>query len=337
MKTNALTNNLVGFLNNGFGHTSSSKQRDREWNIIKDAAANTDIAWGNPSMWIAKANPVVRMVKGHLNKWHPHTGVDSDLISHFAQSLVLAQALGANQTASIGLITEWFDGWDAWLKNDSQGAGYSNDDLAADLAGAYGYTATEALNAGLFSHTRSEDYHNDWFLNGNTGFIDNLKKIWDLWDDSVVQSATDESDAESLIASNIILNTFGNKGSLSGYMVAGFRNYGVVLASSAANAQNGLGFKGDIHHGSWDVEGVVDPGAGITLTDTNDDGLWTNRSVSLSWPAFEQVYIRSYNFEVNGYSVSVPAGSASISFDPQVDGNFSKAWPVSISYTRIIT
>jgi hypothetical protein len=331
MNSNAVIDSLVGFSNSGFGHTSNSQQRDREWNIIKDAAANTDITWENPSMWIAKASPVVSMISKHVDKWHPHTGANSDLIAHFGQSLVLAQALGANQTASIGLITEWFDGWDAWLKNDSQGAGYSNDDLAADLAGAYGYTATEALNAGLFSHTQSEDYHNDWFLDGDTGFIDNLKKIWDLWDDSVVQSTPDKDHAEALI------NTFGDKGSvLSGYMVAGFRSYGVVLASSAANAQNGLGFKGHIHSGTWDVEGVVDPGTGITLTDTNDDGLWTNRSVSLSWPAYEQVTVVAGNFGQNGFSVSVPAGSASISFDPQVDGNNTKAWPVSISYTKII-
>lgn len=338
--SNTVNASLVGFLNTGFGATSSSVQRDREWNIIKDEISNigkNSINIDNPGEWIKNARPVVSKINYHVDKWYPHAGANSDLIAHYAQSYVIAEAFGSFASATMGLAVEWADGAKEWYKQDG-GAGYSNDDLAADLAGAYGYTPAQAVAAGLFSHTAAEDLPNDYFLDGNTGFLANMKKIWNLWDSDEVQDPTEEEEANALLYAWVeaTRNVDPNAAQLNGYMIAGIRSYGVVLASSADNAQNGLGLKGDVHYGSYDLNGVPDAGSGLTMVDTNDvNGVWTNRSVSLSWPDFEHVVIASHNLGTPGFSVRVSAGSASISFDPQVDDNLTKAWPVSISYTKI--
>ena len=334
MNSSIILDSLVGHLNNGFGHTSNSTQRDREWNIIKDAAANVDINIINPGSWINNASPVVSMISKHIDKWHPHTGANSDLIAHYGQSLVLAQAFGANASTGIGLAVELFDGEVEWWGKESRkgGAGYSNDDLAADLAGAYGYTPSQALAAGLLTHTSAEELDNDYFLDGNTGFLDNIHKLWDLWDADVTdQSAADKADAETMMDS--LMTKL--QASHSGYIVAGWRSYSVVLASSEANAQDGLGYKGDVWSGIHDVNNE-NLSTGFSMVDAYDvDQTWISRAVTLTWPASEYVSVITHDANKLNMIVSVPAGSAAISFDPQISSNLTKAWPVAVSYSVV--
>jgi hypothetical protein len=177
MQSNTVNDSLVGFAYNGFGHTSDSQQRKREWNIVVDKINNADVDWLNGNVFtnIADAG---KPVSDYLNKWHPNHNADQDLVDHFAASVVLKERVGGALALTIGIVKEVMDIF-------TSSVGYSNDDLATDFAGALGYNASEALAAGLFNHTNSE------YDSSDMGWVDNTRKLIDLIDPDVTQSTAD--------------------------------------------------------------------------------------------------------------------------------------------------
>ncbi len=184
MKNNAVSDSLVGFSNNGFGHTSDSQQNKREWNIVVDKINNADIDWLNGNVF-TKIADAGKPVSAYLNKWHPSHGADQDLVDHFAASVVLKERVGGVLALTVGVAKEVMDIF-------TSSVGYSNDDLATDFAGALGYSASEALAAGLFNHTNSE------YDSSDMGWVDNARKLMDLLNPDVIQSDIDHLEAAGL-------------------------------------------------------------------------------------------------------------------------------------------
>ena len=184
MQSNTVNDSLVGFAYNGFGHTSDSQQRKREWNIVVDKINNADVDWLNGNVFtnIADAG---KPVSDYLNKWHPNHNAAQDLVDHFAASVVLKERVGGALALTIGIVKEVLDIF-------TSSVGYSNDDLATDFAGALGYNASEALAAGLFNHTNSE------YDSSDMGWVDNARKLMDLLDPDIIQSDADHLEAAGL-------------------------------------------------------------------------------------------------------------------------------------------
>ena len=198
---NAIGGPLAKRMAPGYAHSSDVSIQTREWNNIVEKLegfeSRYDFYTNLGRLDYEGLSSMAKPIKDYLNKHHPNHGA-ADLIDHYAASVVIKAQIGSPTAGIIGLSKEVFD-WAA-TKAGNKFSGFSIDDLAADFAGFAGYSPTEAVAAGLLSHT---DSNVDWTgVQGNWG--SNIKKVMDLIDPS-----TSQTDAQHIDSSFAFKEMFG--------------------------------------------------------------------------------------------------------------------------------
>jgi hypothetical protein len=186
------------------GITYSDKEREEDWKEALRKVNETDLEfsdfWGQFENFKDLTYDVSRPVREYIYKHFAYHQMDEDLLNHYAGTVFWREYIGPNSAMFFGYASEIGSGikkayveifYRVGLIGDRGNlAGFSSSDIAANLAGAYGYSFEEALDAGILKHDEDVTYKENYFIGQGTfeNFIEKYNRL--MLDEDMYKSIT---------------------------------------------------------------------------------------------------------------------------------------------------